>query len=294
MFDKVLIAYDGSAPSRAGLDFSLDLARAFGSRILVVHVLEPDRVASDPEADQPPRDPEEARVWLSELCERSSTVDLPALTPVALDSGRPVPALLEVAEREGPDLIVAGRTGRHGIKGLLLGSVAERLVRGAGRSVAVFPAGAGSATPPQILAGYDGSPESEGAVRVAGALAAGLGAGLMITRVLSEHIPMATVIPDSAVELMHERCEAGLQALSSSLTDPPESVVQTELRTGDPRAGMLKAVREHRPRLLVLGVKGAGGFPDLVLGGTASELVRSADCPVLVVKGTPGDHRATE
>lgn len=91
---------------------------------------------------------------------------------------------------------------------------------------------------------------------------------------------------------MRERCEARLQALSSSLADPPESV-QTELRTGDPRAGLLKAVREHRPRLLILGAKGAGGFPELVLGGTASELVRSAECPVLVVRGKPDDHAAS-
>lgn len=135
MFERILTAYDGSVASRAGLDFSLELARAIGSRVLVVHVLESDREVSDPEEDQVPRDSEEARAWLDELCKRSSVEGSPAPMPLTIESGRPVPALLEVAERERPDLIVAGRTGRHGIKGLLLGSVAERLVREADCSV---------------------------------------------------------------------------------------------------------------------------------------------------------------
>lgn len=124
MLERVLTAYDGSAASRAGLEFSRGLTRAFGSRVTVVHVLEPDGGTSDPDPDHAPRDPEDARAWLRELCERSSAADLPALEPLAL-SGRPVPALLEVAERKRPDLIVAGRTGRHGVKGLLLVRSAE-------------------------------------------------------------------------------------------------------------------------------------------------------------------------
>ncbi|MCD6015951.1 MAG: hypothetical protein K0R88_2035 [Solirubrobacterales bacterium] len=53
--------------------------------------------------DRAPPDPEEARGWLRELCERSSTVGFPALAPVTLEEGRPAPAVLELDAGLVPD-----------------------------------------------------------------------------------------------------------------------------------------------------------------------------------------------
>lgn len=283
VFERVLTAYDGSAASRAGLEFSLELARAFGSRVTVVHVLEPERAVSESSVDRAPPDPEEARGWLSELCERRSTAGFPALAPVTLEEGRPASAVLELADRERPDLIVVGRTGRHGLAGFLFGSVAERLVRGAPCPVAVFPAEATFAMHPRVLAGYDGSVPSREALRVASVLAAALSAGLLVIHVVDYRVPFAGQPTDSARELVREEGEGLLNEGCSVLSAPLESV-ETELREGDPRSGLHEAVREHRPRLLVLGHRGSGGFPGLGLGSTAGEAVRAAECPVLVVK----------
>jgi len=60
--------------------------------------------------------------------------------------------------------------------------------------------------------------------------------------------------------------------------------VESELCDGDPRAALLQVASEHRPVLLVVGDRGAGGFPGLRLGSTTAEVVRSAEAPVLVVR----------
>lgn len=46
----------------------------------------------------------------------------------------------------------------------------------------------------------------------------------------------------------------------------------------------LEAASEHRPRFLVVGARGAGGFSGQILGSATAEAVRWAKSPVLVVK----------
>jgi nucleotide-binding universal stress UspA family protein len=242
-------------------------------------VLEPGGAIDEATVDPPPEGGEATRRWLAELCERSSGSDLPALTPVTLEQGRPAAMVLELAERERFDLIVVGRTGRHGLEGFVFGSVAERIVRKAPCSAAVVPAESSPAIPPRVLVGHDGSEPSMEALRIASLLAAAFSAGLLVVH----------VVPFEPLEYIHElnrkEGESLLQDACSIVSAPLESV-ESELREGDPRSGLLEAAREYRPRLLVLGHRGSGGFPGLNLGSIAAEVVREAECPVLVVKST--------
>lgn len=282
MFERVLVAYDGSPAAEAGLSFARRLSRACGSKVTVAHVVEPDRRAE--EASGPPAGPDAARTWLEGVCSEGADPRSPALTPVVLEEGKPAAAIIELAERGGADLIVVGKSGRHSLGRFLLGSAAERIVRHSPCSVAVFPPkGAEVASPPRVLAGYDGSDRSKEAVRRASTLAAALSVGLLVVHVLDYRVPFASSPPESARELMRERAAALLREGCSDLSAPLESV-QSELRSGDPRAGLVEAAREHRPLLLVVGSRGLGGFPGLILGSTADEAVRAAECPVLVVK----------
>jgi nucleotide-binding universal stress UspA family protein len=61
-----------------------------------------------------------------------------AAEPLAL-SGRAQDVIVEVAQSRGVDLIVMGTHGRTGVRHLLLGSVAERVVRAAPCPVLVVP-----------------------------------------------------------------------------------------------------------------------------------------------------------
>jgi nucleotide-binding universal stress UspA family protein len=285
VFKRTLLAYDGSPAAAAGLSFVRLLARTCGSEVTVAHIHEPGRDPSEESiVDRPPADPTATSTWLADLCGEGFAPG-PSATPVVVDAGSPAAAIAELAERREVDLIVVGRSGRHSLGRFLLGSTAERLVRNATGSVAVFPPREVSvASPARVLVGHDGSDRSMEAVRTAAALAGALSAGLLVIHVVDYRVPFAGTPPQSARELIREHGETLLREAADRLSAPLESI-ETELRSGDPRAALLEAASEHRPLFLVVGARGAGGFAGQVLGSTTDEVVRSAESPVLVVKG---------
>lgn len=59
--------------------------------------------------------------------------------------------------------------------------------------------------------------------------------------------------------------------------------VRARVLSGDPAAEVLRAAREERCELLVVGTHGRTGLSHLVLGSVAERIARQAACPVLVV-----------
>jgi nucleotide-binding universal stress UspA family protein len=130
---EILVPTDFSEPARAALDYAKELATLFGSRLHIMHVVATPQAGwaadsasfawptllADLEADSrerlkelvPPGDP---------LAERTALV-----TQV----GVPVADILEYAKARDIDLIVMGTHGRGFMGHVLLGSVAERVVR---------------------------------------------------------------------------------------------------------------------------------------------------------------------
>lgn len=87
---------------------------------------------------------EKAETALNDLARSQLTEPVPAKTQVAV--GKPAEEILQVAEDEGVDLIVMGTHGRTGLRHILLGSVAETMVRTAPCPVFTVKAPAQSAS----------------------------------------------------------------------------------------------------------------------------------------------------
>jgi nucleotide-binding universal stress UspA family protein len=68
---------------------------------------------------------------------------------------------------------------------------------------------------------------------------------------------------------------------------PPDGrvAVECKLAEGDPAASIIKAAEETGSDLIVLGTHGRTGFRRVLMGSVAEHVMRSAPCPVLVVKG---------
>jgi nucleotide-binding universal stress UspA family protein len=130
---RILCPVDFSAPSQAALHCAVDLARRFGAHLTILHVYQVPAYPL-PEGVLLP-----SRVSLAELFER---VDR-ALESWRLDAERRGASDLDVATTQGAawseicqkatredyQLIVIGTHGHTGLRHLLLGSVAERVVR---------------------------------------------------------------------------------------------------------------------------------------------------------------------
>lgn len=161
-FKRILIATDfGDAADRA-LTLGCELARMFGSRVFLLHVVEdisahfgaPEygaaigQIQSDLE--------ESARGRIKGLLKQSDLQGLDAETTV-LTLGSPAPAIVSFARDKQADLIVMGTHGRGKVASLLLGSVAERVVRTAACPVLVVHEHAVTSSPAEAAVAAAGA-----------------------------------------------------------------------------------------------------------------------------------------
>ncbi len=137
MFKTICLALDGSENSKSAVGVAAELAEAGGAKIVLAHVVElvagkggvvPVRIEDAIEA--------ELEEQLEALRGRGIEAELEITENIL---GGPARGVLEIAERVGADLIVCATRGHTALGGLLLGSVAARLVQLAERPVLVVP-----------------------------------------------------------------------------------------------------------------------------------------------------------
>lgn len=137
MYTQILTPVDGSGPSEAALRHAVRLAKEQGARMRIVHVIQDpfwyyaagDVSGVDIAAiERAWRETGRAVLEASAAIAREGGAD-PELALLEEPGRATCDALVDEASRWGADLIVMGTNGRHGVEHLLLGSVAEGVVR---------------------------------------------------------------------------------------------------------------------------------------------------------------------
>jgi len=141
---RILCPVDFSEPSENALDYAVDLASKFGADVQLVHVYQlpvyalPDgAMMAGPEFTT--KVTGELQKALKDLAEKKTG----ATVETHLVEGIPYKEVVRLAGELEADLIVMGTHGRTGIKHLLLGSVAERVVRSSRIPVITVPTAGG-------------------------------------------------------------------------------------------------------------------------------------------------------
>jgi nucleotide-binding universal stress UspA family protein len=133
-FRNILVPTDFSEPADAALGYARDLARQFKSRLHLLHVVPApylypwgSETVTMPLEQILAESEEASRLQLGRLAKEvgADATDVTSGTSV----GSPSDAILEYADANGIDLIVMGTHGRGLVGHLLIGSVAERVVR---------------------------------------------------------------------------------------------------------------------------------------------------------------------
>jgi nucleotide-binding universal stress UspA family protein len=136
MFPKILIAYDGSEPSKKAFDMALDLAARDQAELYVLTVVRPPEIGDDVEIEAVIENSREYHARLLEpLRGPVSAKGVKAHFEVAV--GHPAEQIIYDADRHQVDLIVMGHRGRSTFARLLLGSVSKHVVQYADRPVMV-------------------------------------------------------------------------------------------------------------------------------------------------------------
>jgi nucleotide-binding universal stress UspA family protein len=285
----VLLATDFSAPAAYAQAFAVELVRrhGFDAALHVIHCIP-----------------------LNELERAEAERQLPLAVPPGLDdvvaSRRVVRALapelgiVETAQQLGARLIVMGTHGRTNLAHVLIGSVAERVVRLAQcpvltvRSPDHMPArpagveGAAMVSIRTILCPIDFSDCSRAALEHAEELARRFEASLIVAHVVEPVLyPVAYGLPPVAPVAFEE----GARSSAVKVMDP---IVDGLARRGVKARALVDAgnaasricdlAKEERADLIVLATHGYTGMKHLLLGSTAEKVVRLAPCAVLAVK----------
>jgi nucleotide-binding universal stress UspA family protein len=198
---------------------------------------------------------DEARRALEEACAGAGDCES------RLVHGRPNESLLALLEAERATLVAVGSHEHRRATGIVLGSVATRMLHDAPCSVLLArpPAGAGD-FPRTILVGLDGSQASLEATAVADELAGRLGA------------------------TVHRLVATGGNPLDLDVDRLGTSGLELEYRDARPVAALLEASAELEADLIVVGSRGLDGLR--ALGSVSERVAHHAGCSLLVVRGT--------
>ena len=125
---RILLPTDFSTTSYAALRHAITMARTFGARLYLLHI--PGKTGENFEANIPIGQFE--KLAQEQLGMFMSPEEIAQLNPeYALRIGAPAHEIVRYAEARNVDLIVMGTHGRSGVAHLLMGSVAEHVVRAA-------------------------------------------------------------------------------------------------------------------------------------------------------------------
>jgi len=140
MFEKILVAVDGSENSKKALGYAVELAEKFGSAIRLIHVysgilpiIPATNALSSPAAAGPAsaalaaKMAEDARKSGNKILEELMTIvkERGISVDVVLKEGDAVKEIVAEAEKGGCSLIVVGHRGMSKLSEILLGSVSE-------------------------------------------------------------------------------------------------------------------------------------------------------------------------
>jgi nucleotide-binding universal stress UspA family protein len=135
MFERVLVALDGAAYSQAVMPTAIEVARKFGARLFVLHVVEHDRGRA---AVFSTESPAEATRFVSDALETARIAGIAATAEVFdIGVGHVANAIVEIAAANEIDLIVMGSRGLSDVQSLLLGSVTHKVMQLARAAVLV-------------------------------------------------------------------------------------------------------------------------------------------------------------
>ena len=280
---NILFATDFEALASRALQFAVALAHRYDAKLYAAHVI-PQTAYAYAHLESMDRILKEAYDYAGyELNQIVGPLKHRGCSCEALlADGNPGEVITGLAESHEADLIVVGTGSRGGLGKLLLGSVAEEIIREApcpvltvGPHVATDP----SAAFQSIVCAADFSPGSARAAGLAFLLAHEYSAHLTLVHVVAG---MLKDSPHLASELAERRLRE-LLPLEPELEHEPHLVVEL----GPVAERILSVANELPADLIAMGARGAGAFAQTAshFGSIAHKVVSLAACPVMTVGG---------
>jgi nucleotide-binding universal stress UspA family protein len=273
---RVLCPVDFSDPAATALRYAVAFAAALGAELAILFVDAPD-----PDQRQ--------EVPAPELMQFVGNTVGPVTDVRAIHRrGEPIDEILRISAALRSDLIVMGTHGRTGVQRLLLGSVAEAVLRRSPTPVLVVPHAMANHKDltrlDSVVCAVDFDENAQRLVEYAVSVAAATGARLVVAHVLEwaeESDRLA--VPDASGFPTSE--DDAVARLNTMITSEMRARWAPDLAVGygPPGDELLRLAKERDADLLILGVRRRNALDLALFGSTVRRLLRDTPCPVLTV-----------
>jgi nucleotide-binding universal stress UspA family protein len=304
MYKKILVPLDGSQRSETVLPYARSFAAALKIRVELLHVVEPDLLIPSVISHQ-------GRYYDVVTAEKQGSRDYlqkiapsfpdPASVDVNVEIGRPAEIIVDRAAQGAGTLTAMTTHGRTGLDRLVLGSVAEKVLRGASNHLLLVRAAEetkkDAAAFERIVVPLDGSKLAEAALPHAAELAGKMALAITLARVFTRPIPIYTAESYNVnlVELWEQIKKETEEYLEEKLRELKRqglervSKIAVEGYAADKILGL---AREEPRTLIAMCTHGRSGMGRWVLGSVTERVIRHSDLPVLVIRASTESHRS--
>jgi nucleotide-binding universal stress UspA family protein len=286
MWKKILVPLDGSDLAELALPCAEELANAFKSEVILLHVSEP--------SEEHYRHMHQ--LYVEEVAQRLRE-RVRKVIPVVV-TGKPADEIISYAEKNDIGLVIITSHGRSGIMSWATGSIASKLLQGIEQPLLLVRAARPKRKAQKkilfnrILLPLDGSEAGEAAVAYVGELMSRIEAEVTLFGVISSGQHIRTVggldyinYPEEELAVLKKEAEEYLNGVYRRLKRRKGSVrVKIEVGAFDIGQEILRYAGDNRVNLIAISSHGHSGIERWVFGSIANKVVLNSKAPVLLVK----------
>ncbi len=286
MYKRILVPLDSSSLSESALPYAQQFAKAFGARIELVSA-----VQTNVEAEVPDSITEAAikdtKTYLAHIAD-SLPKDLSPRFQVK--TGYPADVIVDEAKPEDGTLIVMATHGYSGIKRLMLGSVAHKVVQAADAPVLLIPGGAkspegGPVELRRAIIPLDGSEMAEHILPPIVQLCSALGMELILVRAYNPIFPGSSIRMHEISKIVHDAAENYIKEKATDLRDICGKEIGYRVLRGIPAEQIVDFALETPNSITAMCTHGRHGPGRWLLGSVTDAVIHCSEEPVLVIRG---------
>ncbi len=283
MFQRLLVALDGSQLAEQALPYAVEIANAFASELFLVTVCQSQEVDFTPAS----------KAYLDKRAEQlKGKVSGGVKVRKEVLVGRPARGITEYAVKKDIGLIIMTSRGRSGIASWLLGSTANEIIHSVKIPILLIKASASAPVTVKFkrcLVTLDGSERGEAILPYAGELGEKLSLEIVLLRVVAPGKHVHTIggldfvyFKDRDIEIMKADAQEYLNKLSIRFGHKV-STVRPEVRVGEPDLEIMKYAEKHDCDLIAMSSHGHSFVEQWTYGSVTYKIIHQSTRPILLL-----------
>ena len=286
MYKRILVPLDGSDLSESALPYARQFAKALNAVVDLVYAVPtnigdeiPDQITIEARKD--------GETYLQRIAD---TLPKELRPRYQVKSGYPADVIVDEAELQKDTLVVMATHGYSGLKRLMLGSVAHKVVQGAATPVLLIPAGAkgpdgGPVELRRAIAPLDGSSLAEDILPSVIKLCKALNMQLILARAYNPNFPGSSIRMHDISKIVHDAAESYIKDKAAELTTQCGKHVEYKVLRGIPAEQITDLALKTPNSMTAMCTHGRHGPGRWLLGSVTDAVIHCSEEPVLVVRG---------